>query len=120
MRGGQHYWGRHRAALEAYAWEELWEPAQRYWRGNAPELDVVARSVDGRRLLVGEAKWPAQSRAASRAGPLPGIDTMPGAGDLELISARFVPEASVRTDTSTGVHLLDARDVISVLRWPDP
>ena len=135
-----HYWGRHRAALEAFAWEELcrmavpelhrgdtplarlgpWEPAQRYWRGNAPELDIVARSVDGRLLLVGEAKWSAQSRAASRAGPLPGIDAMPGAGDLELISARFVPEASVRTDASTGVHLLDARDVLSVLRRPDP
>ena len=23
------------------------EPAQRYWRGSEPELDVVARSVDG-------------------------------------------------------------------------
>ena len=33
-----------------------WEPAQRYWRRNEPEYDVVARSVDGRRLLVGEAK----------------------------------------------------------------
>ena len=37
-----------------------WEPAQRYWRGNAPELDVVARSVDGRRLLVGEVEWSMQ------------------------------------------------------------
>ena len=63
------YWRRHRAGLEAQAWEELcrmavpflhradcsladlgpWEPAQRYWRRNEPEYDVVARSVDGRR-----------------------------------------------------------------------
>ena len=70
------YWRRHRAGLEAQAWEELcrmavpflhrsaspladlgpWEPAQRYWRRNEPEYDVVARSVDGRRLLIGEAK----------------------------------------------------------------
>ena len=49
-----------------------WEPAQRHWRGNAPDLDVVARSVDGRRLLVGEAKWSSRSGPVSRAGPLPG------------------------------------------------
>ena len=63
---------------------------------------------------------PLDSGPVSRAGPLAGIDALPGAGDLELISARFVPEASVRTDASTGVHLLDARDVLSVLRRPDP
>jgi hypothetical protein len=37
-----------------------------------------------------------------------------------LVGARFVPEASVRTDASTGVHLVDARDVMAVLRRPDP
>ena len=66
------YWRRHRSSLESLAWEEQcrmavpllhrsdttlaglgpWEPAQRYWRGNAPEPDVVARSVDGRRARV--------------------------------------------------------------------
>ena len=71
------YWRRARTALESFAWEELcraavptlhrtdaplgalgpWEPAQRYWRRNEPELDLVARSVDGGRLLVGEVKW---------------------------------------------------------------
>ena len=43
------------------------EPAQRYWRGNAPELVVVARSVDGRRFLVGEVKWSMKPAAASGA-----------------------------------------------------
>ena len=134
-----HYWRRHRAALEGYAWEELcrmavpelhrldtplaplgpWEPARRYWRGNAPELDVVARSVDGRRLLVGEAKWSARSGPVSRAGPVPGIGGVPGTAGLEAVGVRFVPEASVRIDTSTGVHLVDASDVLSVLRETD-
>ena len=134
-----HYWHRHRPALEAYAWEELcrmavpelhrsgtplarlgpWEPARRYWRGNAPELDVVARSVDGRRLLLGEAKWSARSGPVSRAGPLPAVDTLPGAPGMEVVGVRFVPEASVGIDDSTGVHLLDARDVLSVLRRTD-
>lgn len=134
-----HYWGRHRAALEAYAWEELcrmavpelhrsdtllarlgpWEPARRYWRGNAPELDVVAQSVDGRRLLVGEAKWSARSGPVSRAGPLPDVSTLPGAPGMEVVGVRFVPEASVGTDPTTGVHLVDASDVLSVLRATD-
>ena len=81
------YWRRHRPSLESLAWEELcrmavpllhrsdttlaglgpWEPAQRYWRGDAPELDVVARSVDGRRLLVGEVEWSMKPSAASGA-----------------------------------------------------
>ena len=134
-----HYWRRHRAALEGYAWEELcrmavpelhridtplaplgpWEPARRYWRGNAPELDVVARSVDGRRLLVGEAKWSARFGPVSRAGPLPGIGGVPGTAGLEAVGIRFVPEASARIDASTGVHLVDAGDVLSVLRETD-
>ncbi len=133
-----HYWGRHQAALEAYAWEELcrmavpelhrsdtplarlgpWEPARRYWRGNAPELDVVARSVDGRRLLVGEAKWSARSGPVPRAGPLPDASTVPGASGREVVGVRFVPEASVGSDPSTGVYLVDARDVMAVLRRP--
>ena len=93
------YWYRHRPSLEAHAWEELcrmavpllhradtpladlgpFEPAQRYWRGNAPERDVVARSIDGRRLLVGEAKWTATTGPVSRIGrPRPAAD-LPGA-----------------------------------------
>ena len=100
------YWRRYRQGLESFAWEELcrmavpalrdsplgrlgpWENAQRYWRGNAPELDIVARSVDGRRLLVGEAK-----RSA-----VPSADALPpGARDVDLCRALFVP-ASGRPD----------------------
>lgn len=130
-----HYWERRRPALEAYAWEELcrravpvlhrgdtplarlgpWEPARRYWRGNAPEFDVVARSVDGRRLLVGEVKWSARRGAASRAAPRPGVDALPGAAGMEVVSALFVPEAAAMTDAATGVHLVDAGDVMAVL-----
>lgn len=32
------------------------EPARRYWRGSEREIDVVAPSLVGKRLLVGEAK----------------------------------------------------------------
>jgi AAA+ ATPase superfamily predicted ATPase len=130
------YWHRYRTGLEAYAWEELcrmavpmlhlddsplaplgpWEPAQRYWRGNAPEFDIVARSVDGQRLLVGEAKWSAREREVARAGRPIGIDAIPGSNHREVVSAAFVPAASSKMDSATGVHLVDARTIMSVLR----
>ncbi len=128
------YWRRHRRGLEALAWEELcrgavpllhrsdttlgrlgpWEPAQRYWRGNAPELDIVARSVDGNRLLVGEAKSTSRPVAATAAAHVHSGD-LAGAEGTDVCQALFVPE-SVAADARTGIHIVDARTVMSVLR----
>ncbi|MDE0122511.1 MAG: hypothetical protein OXS33_12420 [bacterium] len=58
-------------------------------------------------------RWPLRGvscRAAAR------IEAIPGARDSEVISALFVPEASTRTDPATGVHLVDAREVMTALR----
>ena len=110
------YWRRHRAALEAQAWEELcrlavpflhrsdsalgrlgpWEPAQRHWRRNEPECDVVARSVDGRRLLIGEAKAASRPRAATSPRSPPGAPKLPGAAGIEVVPALFAPWAPPR------------------------
>ncbi|MBN1603724.1 MAG: ATP-binding protein [Chitinispirillaceae bacterium] len=38
-----------------------WSVASRYWSPNSPEWDIVAESLDGSALLLGEVKW---SRAA--------------------------------------------------------
>ena len=65
-----------RSTLVAQSWEELcrrcipslpvngpkedtnpWLPARRYWRGNEPEWDIVAESLDKKRILLGECKW---------------------------------------------------------------
>ena len=119
------YWRRRRRELEAFAWEELcrmavpalrdsplgrlgpWESAQRYWRGNDRELDIVARSVDGRRLLVGEAKW--------SSGAAPSADaSLPGARDVELCKALFVP-VRVARQAGSDVHVVDAGEVLGVL-----
>ena len=130
------YWRRARTSLEAYAWEELcrravpmlhhddsplarsgpWEPAQRYWHGNAPEFDIVARSVDRRRMLVGEAKWSAQERTVSRAGRRMGVDAVPGTDACDVVSALFVPAASSNIDPTTGVHLVNSNTVMNALR----
>ena len=117
-------WQRHRNRLEAYAWEELcrasvphlhgvvpatarlgpFTQAQRYWRGNDPELDIVARAVAGRDILVGEAKWGAGQRPTTvRLGTLP-------VGDAPTIRVlTFTPEDS-------GPEVIDARTVLNALR----
>ena len=132
-----HYWYRHRPALEAQAWEELcrmavpllhradiplaglgpFEPAQRYWRGNAPEFDVVARSIDGRRLLVGEAKWPASTATGpgSRLGRRAKTMGLPGAASSRLVHVLFVPDV-MNVETDVGVEVVDAKTVMAVLR----
>lgn len=47
---------------------ETWGSASRWWGngrdGKAMEIDVVAESLDGKALLVGESKWTATSREA--------------------------------------------------------
>ena len=130
------YWRKQRVRLEAYAFEELcrmavpmlhradiplarlgpWEPAQRYWRGNDPEFDVVARSTDGKRLLVGEVKWSCQARATSRAVPRVSQPNLPGAADCEIVHALFIPDAAVGLDEESGACLVDAEAVMEVLR----
>ena len=132
-----HIWHRYRCGLEAYAWEELcrmvvpllhrtdgpvarfgpFEPAQRYWRGNSPEYDVVARSLDGRRILVGEARWPAKGVAPAGWEPTRRAETrsLPGAADVEVVHVLFVPDATgVRADA--GVEIVDASTVMTALR----
>ena len=129
------YWERHRPGLESLAWEELcrmavpllhrsdttlaelgpWEPAQRYWRGHEPELDVVAYSVDGRRLLVGEVKWSMKPAASS--GARATLRNLPHVGNAEVCHALFVPgnAAPAAPRPRPGVHVVDARAVMSVL-----
>lgn len=75
-----------------------WGPPSRWWRGNEPEWDLVARSLDGRRLLLGEAKLRVSSvdgavRTLSER-PAPSSLSRPGA--VEIVRALFV--ASERPD----------------------
>ena len=129
------YWDRFRRGLEAHAWEELcrmavptlhlgdnplarlgpWEPASRYWHGNAPEVDVVARSVDGLRILVAEAKWWAKAAPSWPACTRPG-NTVPGAAAYQVVNAMFVPEAQARKHQARPVHVIDADTVMAALR----
>ena len=82
----------------------------------ASEYDVVARSVDGRRLLIGEAK--ATSRRLAAAAPRFPADarTLPGAAGLEVVPALFAPLGTVAPATEGAVPVVDARTVFGVLR----
>jgi AAA+ ATPase superfamily predicted ATPase len=87
-----------------------WGPASRWWRGGDPEWDLVSRSLDGRRLLVGEAKVSVRSVPAAMkaltARPLP-----PGLPDgVEIVRAMFVAKAASGRGVVTASELLVSRD----------
>jgi DNA-binding MarR family transcriptional regulator len=87
-----------------------WGPASRWWRGGDPEWDLVSRSLDGRRLLVGEAKVSVRSVPAAMkaltAHPLP-----PGLPDgVEIVRAMFVAKAASGRGVVTASELLVSRD----------
>lgn len=122
-------WQRHRTRLEAYAWEELcrtavpelhrvapafaefgpFTTAQRYWRGNDPELDIVAQSVAGPDMVVGEAKWNVPDRRRGGTGSLQ-LGSLP-VGDAPIHAFLFTPDASPEDGT-----IIDARMVLEALR----
>jgi AAA+ ATPase superfamily predicted ATPase len=135
-------WHEVRPSLFAEAWEELcrqaitrlhegrsplarygpWKPAARYWYGNEPEWDIVAESLNGKQLLLGEVKW--TDRTASertihqaieqlKAKGIPG--SMKGKG-LQIVHALFVPEIRSGRRHRPDAHIIQARSVLSCLR----
>jgi len=78
-----------------------WGPASRWWRGDAPEWDVVAHSTDGQRLLLGEAKWKERSfsrieleRAANQLRKKTPPQLPKGLAQCEQVRVLFVPAAT--------------------------
>lgn len=130
------YWHRYRSDLEAVAWQELcgaavprlhesehpiagfgpFEPAQRFWHGSAPERDIVARSVDGSLLLVGEARRSLDPKNVGRL--LAGLAnaTLPGAKDCNIVPVLFVPQADDLHRQNELGFVVDAESVFSALR----
>jgi AAA+ ATPase superfamily predicted ATPase len=124
---------RHWPHLVAEAWEELcrnllpyldprsrlgalgpWEPGARWWRGSEPEWDVVARSVDGRRLLLGEVKTRVSSWAAAQSSvserPPPAV---PGLLDAKVVRVSFVATPPPGPAPRGPVRFVTAADLLS-------
>jgi len=133
-------WRPHAPHLAAQTWEELcraavprlsgsgtpagesgpWGAAKRYWKGSEPEWDVVAGSIDGGRLLLGECKWSSQPMSATEvarqcaelaARPIPEAWSA-----ARVNRVLFVPRASGQARThQAGVALVDAGEVLEAL-----
>ncbi len=131
------YWD----ALAAESWEDLcrravtrlrgasplgrfgpWGPAARWWKGNSAEWDVVAESIDRKRLLLGEVKWSARPfgkrtlERALRALAVKPHPSLPGKyADREVVRALFVPATTGRIARSTPDGLvITAADVVGI------
>jgi hypothetical protein len=118
--------------LVAAAWEDLcrarvphlgdWGSSASFWRANDPEWDIVAQSIDGRRLLLGEAKWSERemSSAALARWARELISKRPPAlGALaryELTRALFVPRLAAGARRPEGVIVLTAKDLLALPR----
>ena len=131
-------WARLREGLFADAWENLcrgavsrlagisklaarapWLPARRWWRGNAPEWDVVTTASDRSVALLGEVKWSGKpfedDELEKLARTVVGRCSPP---DLprEVIRVVFVPATvSGMTRTRGGVLVVDAGAVLGSL-----
>lgn len=130
------YWHRYKRDLEAGAWQELcsaavprlhesnhplaglgpFEPAQRFWHGSAPERDIVARSVDGSRVLVGEARRSLDPKNAGRLLAALAHASLPGASDCDIVPVLFVPDAEGVPRQNELGFVVDAETVFSALR----
>jgi len=108
------------AALAIPQFPDLdWGVASRWWQGTAPEWDIVAQSLDGRSVLLGEAKWgttgTSQVRkaiAALQTRPLPPI---PGIHEKTVKRAVFVPRHHGNYHAPEDMAILDADDLMKCL-----
>lgn len=136
-------WQRHSVRLVSEAWEDLcraavprltertlgedgpWGPPRRFWLGDGPEWDIIASSIGGESLLVGEVKWSERPVSASevdrigRALLARGLPDEPWARDRRLVHAVFVPELEVplgRAAARRPYRVVTAADVLGCLR----
>jgi uncharacterized protein len=90
---------------------------RRWWHGNAPEWDLVAESLDGKRLLLGEVKWSARpfgrelkrALGALRARPAPPLPDR--YARHELHRALFVPATAPGVAIPRDMTLVTAADL---------
>lgn len=133
---------KYKQTLFSEAWEELcrkciphlqkvdsplsqlgpWGIARRYWKGNNPEWDVVAESIDGKRLLLGEVKWYSGITTDRKINKdymalvRKGIPAIINQDKYEIVYALFIPEtAGVKTEIN-NIYIVDAATVVTCLK----
>jgi AAA+ ATPase superfamily predicted ATPase len=101
-------------------------PAARYWSGAGPEWDIVATADGGQRLLLGEVKWTEAPPAAATLERTLQALVAQGTPAFRAKSQRRAPSVHYALFVSQrprgksrlpeNVSLIDARDVLEVLR----
>jgi AAA+ ATPase superfamily predicted ATPase len=97
---------------------KTWGPAGRFWGPGTDrkplEVDVVAESLDGRSLLVGEVKWSAPRDAERLLAELEGkAKKLPFAAGREVLTALWL---KAPVEGAVGKQVVTPRQVIDVLR----
>jgi hypothetical protein len=103
--------------------QTAWGAAGRFWRGNSPEWDIVARSLDDKSLLLGEAKWSVKPYSQNEIDKLfiqlknKGIPPVPHADTNALLYAVYIPDAADdKVKPPPDGVIVTAKDVLSALR----
>ena len=128
---------RHWDSLASQAWEDLcrtrlpllrrgsgpagpgpWKPGSRWWKASLPEWDVLSESQEGKRLLLGEAKWkgrPFRKRELERALRELALKPAPPLpreyARHEEIRVLFVPDYEGPAPSSAGALVVTAADL---------
>lgn len=95
--------------------------ASRFWQGQGSEWDILARSEDGKTLLIGEAKWTSKTPSSSfidatiREMRNKGEPPVPRDPNGKMLYALFVPEKPRGFVPPSDVKLIDTQEVISAL-----
>ena len=105
-----------------------WGPASRWWRGEAPEWDLVSESLDGDRLLLGEAKWSGRpfgqrdvDRACRQLAAKPAPPLPKRYQGLREVRALFVPDLAQGTrHESEGALVVSASELLPLPQTTTP
>jgi AAA+ ATPase superfamily predicted ATPase len=93
-----------------------WRPASRYWRGAEPEWDLVAESITGARILLGEARFqkrPASRLALEREAARVAARPAPPPVQGEVVRALLVPAVAARAPRRIGgVHIVTLAELL--------
>lgn len=103
-------------------WETIYEPAGRFWQGQGPEWDILSQSTDRRHFLIGEAKWTEKKPSVQwiyktiqelKNKGIPPVERHPNA---QIYYVLFIPEKPQQLKLPSDVRVVDAKEIISVLR----
>ncbi|KIC72701.1 Uncharacterized protein DB41_KD00010 [Neochlamydia sp. TUME1] len=96
--------------------------ASRYWHKQDSEWDILANSVEGKALFIGEAKWIAKPPSAQwiyktiEELKYKGLPPTARQSNKQVVYGLFIPEKPKDLDLPENIQVIDANEVLQVLR----